>query len=100
MRDQAPSAQDCFVENCFRQGLETCTSATGCTGQMLAESSANQCVGKGVCGTTERAAACGLATGNCVCTLGSTPVGKCHEDGPFLCDFSNGCCSNFFPPGG
>jgi hypothetical protein len=102
VRDQAAGATGCLVDPCvpFRQKLEACATASSCSSQVLDDGNLGMCVGKGICGTTERGVECDVQTGACTCMFGNGPVGMCQEAGPFLCDFADGCCTNLFPMGG
>jgi hypothetical protein len=94
IRDQGPTASSCIIDACtpLREKLIGCT--TICTAPLVGnDGSGTACVGKAICGLTERASQCTSPGGMCTCLGGTGDVTTCVEEGPFLCDFANGCCA-------
>lgn len=75
-------------------------SPSDCTSSDCSGSSDGSCICKGVCGGAELAVECDGGSSKCTCFQNGMVVGECVE--PMLtCDFTNGCCSQFFIlPGG
>src|SRR5581483_255797 len=71
---EAPKTSSCIVEACIpvREKLEVCVSQASCAQPVLGGGDPGTCVGKGICGVTERAAQC-AASGACTCELQSGP---------------------------
>jgi len=100
--DHAAGAPACSINVCEPSltDLESCLSAATCEKAIIGgQTDTGGCVGKGVCGSAEWSATCD-ANGGCTCMSDTVVLGTCQEAGPFLCDFSFGCCGPLFLLGG
>lgn len=97
-----PGAPGCVFEPCANTlgaEYEGCVTSSKCDKGTMGSDGAGGCVGKGICSNgVELGAQCD-AQGNCACFSNSSTLGTCHETGPFICDFFNGCCAPFLGTG-